>query len=305
MPYRILFWSSVSAKLHIMKLLEKTPLLTELSLLALFALLIFNWLISEEKALQPPTAIDQSSSRSKNPVSLSKLTAVPLFGKMTSQKTSYKPVDRPAPIAFQPLNMRVLGTVAAGDKSAAIILLSGKNEQKVVHIGDYIQPGIKLHYVDVEAVVVDRSGRLQRILLEHGKKLKGTILASKHIKPVASARNEAHPEVEAVINKSTENRVVSRQRNGVDTSSLMTQAKLEIHKTGDKVDGFLITHIVLGSVYQKSGLYNGDIIRKINGTKLLDINQADALYKAMASSKVIELEVIRAGQVKQLTYALE
>ncbi|MDQ6966592.1 MAG: hypothetical protein Q9M23_06690, partial [Mariprofundaceae bacterium] len=65
---------------------------------------------------------------------------------------------------------------------------------------------------------------------------------------------------------------------------------------------FLISDIVVNSLYQKLGLYNGDIIRRINGTPLLRANQADDLYRALSNPQAIELEIMRAGQVKQLGY---
>lgn len=196
-----------------------------------------------------------------------------LTGSESPQLQNIAPVEKESAVApLAPLNIRLLSTMVAGDKSSVIILLPGEVE-RIFNVGDIIQPGVKLHHVDADAMVVERAGgRLVRIPREHGERLNG--------------QGTGNPDA------------------ATDISTLMTRAKLVLHHDGGKADGFLISDIVVDSIYHKSGLYNGDIIRKINGTQLLRADQVDVLYNGMRSSVLIELEILRAGNVKQLSYGV-
>jgi len=252
-----------------MNLLNKTPLWTELGLIILLAYLLSGWLMPADDMSQPSAQLDNSNHSSEALPDLSKLVAVPLFGK-APQQTQKAVKKKPTPVVLKPLTIRLLGTVVAGEASSVILSLTERGKQQVFTVGDYIQPGVKLHYVDTNAMLVERAGRLERIVLEYSERL--------NVKVTGAAN------------------IVS------DLSTLMTQAKLELHHDGDKADGFLISNIVANSVYHKAGLYNGDLIRKINGTQLLEANQINVLYNSMRSSSMIELELIRAGKVKRLSY---
>jgi len=87
-----------------------------------------------------------------------------------------------------------------------------------------------------------------------------------------------------------------------DFPSLMSEARVVPHFLDGKSDGFVITDIVVGSLYQQVGLQNGDVIRKVNGKQVTSAQQAMAMYKALESATSIDLELMRAGQVQQVHY---
>ncbi|MDX8392808.1 MAG: type II secretion system protein N [Mariprofundaceae bacterium] len=94
------------------------------------------------------------------------IAAVALFGKAVVKQVAQKPA---APVAAAPtrLNIRLLGTVVAGERSSAVMKL-GAGKEQVVFIGEAIQPGVMLTQVEVDAIVVDNRGRREKVLMAKG-----------------------------------------------------------------------------------------------------------------------------------------
>jgi len=216
------------------------------------------------------------------------LTNTSLFGVMAKVAVIPEPVAKPVQVSR--LNIKLLGTVVAGEHSAAIVKLSGSREQNVFFIGDAIQPGVKLHDVEADAIVVERNGKLERIVMDEGAHLKS---ASNRM--AAPAR----PAVQRMQRRVNRNHLQSQIR---DFPKLLSQARVVPHFLDGKADGFVISDIVPGSLYGQVGLQNGDIIRKVNGQQVTSAEQAMAMYQALQNAPSIDVELLRAGQVQRVHY---
>ncbi len=76
------------------------------------------------------------------------------------------------------------------------------------------------------------------------------------------------------------------------------------HESGKKA-GFRIHYLTDGRDFEKMGIENGDIVRKVNG---LDINDASDVFKAVykfSTDNTFEVEVKRKSQKKILNYRLD
>lgn len=65
-------------------------------------------------------------------------------------------------------------------------------------------------------------------------------------------------------------------------------------------NGFELSKIAKNSVFERMGLKEGDIVKKINGESLTDANQAISLLNSLDSKKPIKLEIERAGKAKTI-----
>ena len=90
-------------------------------------------------------------------VNVEALLRVPLFG-VEQAKSKKLPTQK---VVRSPLHLEVLGLVSAGEQSAAILKVNGR--QQVFFVGEVIQPGVVLHTVEGNGIIVDRQGRLERI----------------------------------------------------------------------------------------------------------------------------------------------
>lgn len=292
----------------------RIPLISELGLIVLLAWMVSGWLLPGERTESPGLMQDAAGPAVILP-DLTSLLAVPLFGKPAPKaKPAAKPVAQKTKSVVQSrLNIKLLGTVVAGDHSAAIISLAASSEQQAVFIGDTIQPGVKLFAVEAEAIVVERGGMLERVSLEQSEKLSSSPLSATDSAYMgASTMVPASAVGTSAINTATGSAAtsgVTRQVDRVtlqkkisDFPALMSEARLVPHFVDGKSDGFVISDIVIGSLYQQVGLQNGDIIRKVNGKQVTSAQQAMDMYRALESATSIDLELMRAGQVQQVHY---
>jgi len=286
--------------------LGNLPLLSEVALIAALAWVVSGWLL--------PTGSPGTSALTPNIASqttmlpdLAKLITVPLFGKINAQVQTTKPVVQAAKqIVVSPLKIKLLGTVVAEEHAAAIIVLKAGGEQRVFFIGDSIQPGVVLKTVEAEAIVVERGGKLERISLEQGAKLTVAPVARNNLvasPPTMSARTPVRTALpipaQSMRKRMNRNHLQKQLQN---FPALMSQARAIPHMTNGKLAGFTISEIAPGSLYQQAGLQNGDIILSVNGKRITDARQAMTMYQTLKSAAAIDLELIRAGQTRNIHY---
>jgi general secretion pathway protein C len=84
----------------------------------------------------------------------------------------------------------------------------------------------------------------------------------------------------------------------------MTQARIKPNFVGGRPSGFSVSEIQGGSLMEKLGLQNNDVVRKVNGQtidKPEDIFQA---YSQLQRDSNIELEIERGGRREVLRYEI-
>jgi len=171
----------------------------------------------------------------------------------------------------------------------------------VVLLGSDIQPGVVLKEIQSDAIVVDNRGRREKVLMAKGN-------LSSSASPNAAARTANAPGMmppAAVPGGAPDQRSFTReeiQGELNDLPRLLTGALAVPHQTNGNPDGFLIQDIVPGSLYDKAGLQNGDVIRGVNGEMVTSPEKGIALFQALQSAKSLNLEITRAGAVQQLHF---
>lgn len=272
------------------------PRLTEAGLVLLAAWLVAGWLTGTgvEHSVQGTAGPDADMQLPDT----SAIASFPLFGK---QAVAPKPVVAAKPVAAAParLNIRLLGTVVAGDRSYAVMKL-GAGEEQVVLLGSDIQPGVVLKEIQSDAIVVDNRGRREKVLMARGN-------LSSSASPNTAAMNANAPAMmpPAAMPEGPDQRSFTReeiQGELNDLPRLLTGALAVPHQTNGNPDGFLIQDIVPGSLYEKAGLQNGDVVRSVNGEMITTPEKGIALFQALQSAKSLNLEITRAGAAQQLHF---
>jgi general secretion pathway protein C len=85
-------------------------------------------------------------------------------------------------------------------------------------------------------------------------------------------------------------------------SQILTQARALPYVEQGKTVGFKISEIVPGSIYEKIGLQNGDIIQKVNSQDVDDPGKFFQLYQGLKNERSISIDLLRGGQHQTLTY---
>lgn len=85
-------------------------------------------------------------------------------------------------------------------------------------------------------------------------------------------------------------------------SQMLTQARALPYVEQGKTVGFKISEIVPGSIYEKIGLQNGDVIQKVNSQDVDDPGKFFQLYQGLKNERSISIDLLRGGQHQTLTY---
>jgi general secretion pathway protein C len=83
---------------------------------------------------------------------------------------------------------------------------------------------------------------------------------------------------------------------------ILTQARALPYMEQGKTVGFKISEIVPGSIYEKIGLQNGDVIQKVNSQEVDDPAKFFQLYQGLRNERNIAIDLIRGGVRQTLNY---
>jgi general secretion pathway protein C len=87
-------------------------------------------------------------------------------------------------------------------------------------------------------------------------------------------------------------------------SQVLTQARALPYMEQGKTLGFRITEITPGSIYEKIGLQNGDVIQRVNSQDVDDPAKFFQLYQGLRNERSIAIDLLRGGQRQTLNYEI-
>ncbi|MBL7663197.1 PDZ domain-containing protein [bacterium] len=190
------------------------------------------------------------------------------------------------------LKLRLVGTnINPKSPSTAIIEDQGKQAQDIFEINELVFNQAKLIEVAAESVKLEYNGRIETLLLTEGSK-SGPDVAST---PSASGDDSQ-------TDFSVDEAELNQQLNNLPL--LLSQARAVPYFRNGASVGFRLFAIRQGSLYEKLGLKNGDIIESVNDNKVQDPSQAIKLFETLRSERSISVKVERNGEGKTLQYQI-
>jgi general secretion pathway protein C len=187
------------------------------------------------------------------------------------------------------------GTVAGeGRYGFAVIEEKSKKKQGLYKVGDTVG-GAKLTKIMRNSVAL-KMGDEEKIL-RIAETQEAPILP-----PAGAPGSAAIPAPGSgpiVINKSDVSTSIR------DMASLMTQAQIRPYFSMGMPDGFLVTNIRQGSIYQRLGIMDGDIIQGVDERKMQSADDMLEFYNTIKSAPGMNLKVKRQGRQETLTYVFK
>ena len=108
------------------------------------------------------------------------------------------------------------------------------------------------------------------------------------------------------VQKVSDGRYVVDQRaiasSAENMGQVLTQARALPYLEQGKTVGFRISEIVPGSIYEKIGLVNGDVVQRVNSQDVDDPGKFFQLYQGLKDEKRISIDLLRNGQRQSLNY---
>jgi len=215
-----------------------------------------------------------------------------LFG--STDKTYAAKVQAAGAPEVQPLSvlLELKGTVAGDSKYAfAVIEEKGRgNKQGLYKIGDKVA-GATLLRIQRDKVVVryqDKEETLKKRDMAEGPIVPGG--------PAPAGAPAAPASGTVTLNRAE---IMGSLK---DLGTMLSQAQIRPYFTRGLPDGFMVSGIRPGSVYQRMGLTDGDILQEINGRKMKGADDMMELYNNLRSSGRMNLNVQRQGRTETINY---
>ncbi len=200
------------------------------------------------------------------------------------------PTRQDAPPVPSQLPIALTGTIVHVDpeRSVATINLKNKNDQRAYRTGDDIEGLAKITKVERNKVILrnNNTQKLEFIEIKDDVKLNFGAAPVKQVGEVTVLGDK-----DFSLKRDDVNRLTG------DLPSILQQARA-IPNTGPdgQANGFRIMDIQPGSIYERLGLKQGDVIKSVNGEKVDSPQKAMELYNALKSSNNIRLGLERNGK---------
>jgi general secretion pathway protein C len=186
----------------------------------------------------------------------------------------------------------VKGTVAGEGKFGfAIIEEKGTRKQRLVKAGDVVA-GAKVIRIKRNAVDVLVENRKRTLKIAETKE--APILPPPQ-GGTASA-GPPPPPGSVVLNRSEIQDAME------DMGNMLSQAQIRPYFNAGVPDGFIVTSIRSGSLYQRMGITSGDIIQEVNNRKIQTADDMMSLFNTLKSASTMALSIRRGGRPETLNY---
>lgn len=212
------------------------------------------------------------------------LATVKPFGELGSLTTAPPPTKTVR--KSSPLMLTLIGTfITSGQEPYAIIEDKKKKDQEMFLLGDSVFDQATLKQIYKDRVEIERDGGVETLFLDDS--LGDTSDTS------SGEDSDDFVIDEAEVDRGLENLPL-----------LLTQARAVPYFKDGRSIGLRLFAIKTGSLYEKVGLRNGDILKTINGNSLGDISQALKLFEKLKEERSITLTLERAKQEREFRYTI-
>lgn len=229
----------------------------------------------------PNQAIPSRTTKVRDPQSIQLSKLFGPIGVPTTAATTQKPAESSLPLSL-------IGVFLPDDEEPyAIIQDDKKNLQDVFSPKESIFGAATLLTIYQDRVEIDRNGTKEVLVMDSTASKGGDNSTTG-----ATSENE-FVVAEDELDKALENLPL-----------LLTQARAVPYFKDGKAVGLRLFAIRTGSLFEKIGLQNGDVLKSVNGNSLADLSQAMQLFQKLKEERSIDLALERNMVEKQFKYQI-
>jgi len=225
---------------------------------------------------------------------------------------SVKPVETP-PAAEPPkktqLKVKLWGVAVRGENSHCVIEDQSARppKQELYGINDMVANIAKVKAIEWDRVILDHDGAEEILELTPDAAPSIASAAPASLNPPGGAAGK-QPGDDVNVQTVGDNQYVIDQTE-VDKAfenlgQLFTQMRAVPHFENGKSVGFRLFAIRSGSLFDKIGLRNGDIVKRINDSEMGDPSRALAMLQELRNERSLTVDLIRNRQDQRLTYTV-
>ncbi|MFO0753343.1 MAG: type II secretion system protein N [Thermodesulfovibrionales bacterium] len=196
-----------------------------------------------------------------------------------------------------PAGRALIGTVAGSRLHCYAIFADAGGAQEVFRAGDVV-PGMgRLVRIDPDRVHLREGGRERVVPLAESVVITEGKSSSDPGRPAGVVRS-AGPGGFVLDQKSIQAALEK-------PNQMMTDARLLPHFVEGRQQGFALSEVKAGGIYQSLGLQNGDILLRINEYTIANPESALQAFNALRGMDRVQLDILRNNGKMSLTYLIK
>ena len=207
-------------------------------------------------------------------------------------------------------SISLIGIIISEDNKASVAVLHDERLGKtiILEIGQTIF-GMKLINILKNKIIIQRAGKTFQIFLG-----KGNLISNENELPKnSSSGSPIIKKVDLSINKKQRNYFIKKEffRSEIEKRIeeewllIIKQTRIVPNFINGKIDGLKISRLPKEGILSEIGICRNDIIKKINGIVLNDINTFFGLYNKFRDENEFEISIERRGKLIRLLYILK
>lgn len=194
-----------------------------------------------------------------------------------------------------PGSYKLVGTISGpGDRSYAIIQEGADRKQKIYRFREDIDGG-KIVKIFRDRIIIKR---------QNEEEVLSFIPQDVRPQPVASLPTPTGE----IVKKISPNRFLINREDAMgsvgDVNKFMTQVRMKPHFVMGQPSGYSVSEVIPGSLMEKIGLRNNDIIKKVNGQMINKPEEVYQAYSQLLRDSNIEVEIERGGRSEIFRYEI-
>lgn len=226
--------------------------------------------------------------------------------------------NAPAPVVAEDLHLKLLGTSLLSKSKPYAIIEDQTGNQSLYQVGEDIPDAGRLVSVETTRAIIDRGGHRVAIEIPQtempevapsrlgvpGILPRGLPALMRHgaIRRRGGANDDDDSDDDSSkleLKKLGPGRFEASRAQVASTmqnpAQLFSQMRALPHFVNGKTDGFSISNVAPGSVFEQLGLQDGDMVTEIDGQPVTNPMQAMGLMQAVQTASSIDLTVQRGG----------
>jgi type II secretion system protein C len=242
------------------------------------ALLLLGSRMEDDRSAQATHA----PKRARNGIDVNAIIAAHLFGVHEDDSDSQDPARAPLSAA----NLVLTGTITMGDPKQGVAIVSDTGLSRVYSVGDTVGE-VFLHSIYRDYVILDRSGRLEKLLLPRLPPASD----SAALRPIPTPGPAAAPGTHRATGEAPRN-LADVMRAGASVSNESGKLRgFRVYSSGDR------------AAFNATGLHNGDLVIAINGASLQDqdLQLGQEVFDSIKTLAYATLTVDGFGKIRDVT----
>jgi general secretion pathway protein C len=208
-----------------------------------------------------------------------------------------RPLSASAGTKGQPAGLALIGTVAGPRELSYAIFRDNSGTQEVFKVGEPVYGLGVLSMVKKDRVLLKKGGSVTEIPLED--------VQVKEIRNPASAGSPGSQFARRIGSGSYVVDQGRLQQAIANPGQMMTDARLRPNVTDGKQDGFVLSEVKPGGIYQSLGLQDGDVLLRINDYDISNPERALQAFTALRGLDRVQIDLIRSGSKMTMTYQIK